>query len=241
MRAAGAEASPDVSRIGADAALVAEVAEASVTRLDDDCTDPVVEGSVQVSGGRSQDRERFLAAAAAAGLGTGSGPVVALVPPRGLRAAGDDPGDPAGVAGQADVVVTLGEPFGLAQVGPEQVPIAAYDDSAAAISGATLTTLSRRSDRAGAAESVTSTSRIASWSIAVQASPTNSPWVAATTSSGRAPAASSARSRSRAVAASATWTKSPCPSSTFASGAMDLPTRMPASTPAARSSSANAA
>jgi beta-N-acetylhexosaminidase len=133
VRAAGAEADPDLSRIGADAALVAEVAEASVTRLDDDCTDPVVEGSVQVSGGRSQDRERFLAAAAAAGLGTGSGPVVALVPPRGLRAAGDDPGDPAGVAGQADVVVTLGEPFGLAQVGPEQVPIAAYDDSGAAM------------------------------------------------------------------------------------------------------------
>ena len=133
VRAAGAEADPDASRIGADEALVAEVAQASVTRLDDDCRDPVVDGSVQVSGGRSQDRERFLAAAASGGLETGSGPLVALVPPRGLRAAGDDPGDPAGVAGQADVVVTLGEPFPLAQAGPEQVPIAAYDDSAAAM------------------------------------------------------------------------------------------------------------
>lgn len=133
VRSAGAEAGPDASRIGADEALVAEVAAASVTRLDDACGDPVVDGSVQVTGGRSQDRERFLAAATTAGLETGSGPVVALVPPRGLRAAGDDPGDPAGVAGQADVVVTLGDPFPLAQAGPEQVPIAAYDDSVAAM------------------------------------------------------------------------------------------------------------
>ncbi len=132
VRAAGAEAGPDPARIGADDALVAEVAQAAVTRLDD-CRDPVVDGSVQVTGGRSRDRERFLTAAAAAGLETGSGPVVALVPPRGLRAAGDVPGDPAGVAGQAEVVVTLGEPYPLAQAGPDQVPIAAYDDSVAAM------------------------------------------------------------------------------------------------------------
>jgi beta-N-acetylhexosaminidase len=133
VRAAGAVAGPDPGRVGADGALADELAAAAVTWLGEGCAEPVLDDAVQVAGGREQDRQRFSTAATEAGLTTGTGPVVALVPPRGLRAAGDDPGDPAGVAGQADVVVSLGAPFPLAQAAPDQVVIGAYDDSAAAM------------------------------------------------------------------------------------------------------------
>ena len=61
---------------------------------------------------------------------------------------------------------------------------------APAISGATETTCRCGQDGSfNATESVTNTSRMASWLSLARASPTKSPWVAATTISGRAPAA----------------------------------------------------
>ncbi|GAA4779535.1 glycoside hydrolase family 3 N-terminal domain-containing protein [Citricoccus nitrophenolicus] len=77
------------------------VSAASVTVVEGECSAPLVQDSLQVTGGTARDRARFTAAAEDAGLSVGSGPVVSLL--GGAR----EPG-------QADVVVALDAPFGLA-------------------------------------------------------------------------------------------------------------------------------
>lgn len=94
---AGAGAEPE-----ADAAATSrEVSAAAITVVDGVCDGPLVQDSLQITGGTAQDRARLTAAAEAAGLRVGSGPVVALL--GGAR----EPG-------RGDVVVALDAPFGLA-------------------------------------------------------------------------------------------------------------------------------
>ncbi|MGW9551985.1 glycoside hydrolase family 3 N-terminal domain-containing protein [Citricoccus zhacaiensis] len=88
----GTEAEPEqVSR---------ELSAAAITVVDGVCGAPLVEDSLQITGGTEIDRARLAEAAEAVGLTVGAGPVVALV------------GSARG-AGQGDVVVALDAPFGL--------------------------------------------------------------------------------------------------------------------------------
>ncbi|HEY4614037.1 MAG TPA: beta-N-acetylhexosaminidase, partial [Citricoccus sp.] len=79
-----------------------DVSAAAITVVEGSCDEPLVEDSLQITGGDATDRARLTSAAQAAGLSVGSGPVVAL--------AGQARG---GV--QGDVVVALDAPFALAQ------------------------------------------------------------------------------------------------------------------------------
>ncbi|XKH58258.1 beta-N-acetylhexosaminidase [Citricoccus nitrophenolicus] len=79
-----------------------DLSAAAITVVDGVCGAPLVEDSLQITGGNEIDRARLAEAAEAAGLMVGTGPVVNLV------------GSARG-SGQGDVVVTLDAPFGLAQ------------------------------------------------------------------------------------------------------------------------------
>lgn len=86
---------------GADPEQISrDLSAAAVTVVDGVCGAPLVEDSLQITGGTEIDRARLAEAAEAAGLTVGAGPVVALV------------GSARG-AGQGDVVVALDAPFGL--------------------------------------------------------------------------------------------------------------------------------
>ena len=79
-----------------------DLSAAAITVVDGACGAPLVEDSLQVTGGNEIDRARLAEAAEGAGLTVGAGPVVALV------------GSARG-SGQGDVVVALDAPFGLAR------------------------------------------------------------------------------------------------------------------------------
>ncbi|MGM7668636.1 glycoside hydrolase family 3 N-terminal domain-containing protein [Microbacterium sp. A93] len=83
------------------ARLSREVSAAAITVVEGGCSAPLVQDSLQITGGTAKDRTRLTAAAEAAGLRVGAGPVVALL--GGAR----EPG-------RGDVVVALDAPFGLA-------------------------------------------------------------------------------------------------------------------------------
>lgn len=77
------------------------LSQAAVSLVAGACTGPYVGGSVQVVGAEEADVTRFEQAARAAGLRTGAGPLIAL--------------DPSVDQADADVVVGLGTPYGVAQ------------------------------------------------------------------------------------------------------------------------------
>ncbi|MEV4901916.1 glycoside hydrolase family 3 N-terminal domain-containing protein [Citricoccus sp. NPDC055426] len=77
------------------------VSAAAITVVEGICGAPLVQDSLQITGGAAKDRARLASAAEAAGLSLGSGPEVALL--GGAR----EPG-------RGDVVVALDAPFGLA-------------------------------------------------------------------------------------------------------------------------------
>ena len=94
-------ADPASSGEGAGVELGAELARASVTVVDGECSGALVGAGIRIAGGTAEDRARLAEAAGKAGLAVGSGELVTLL--------GGSHG-----AGAGDVVVSLDAPWGLA-------------------------------------------------------------------------------------------------------------------------------
>lgn len=98
----GRSHTPRGSAPGSGSALSEKVSQEAITVLAGPCRGRIVPARVRVSGGSTQDRARFVAAARHAGVGIGAGPLVTLIGYGGAPA-------------KADVAVSLDAPWPLAK------------------------------------------------------------------------------------------------------------------------------
>ncbi|AYY15700.1 beta-N-acetylhexosaminidase [Actinobacteria bacterium YIM 96077] len=110
---------PELDVLGSHGDLSYRVSLSALTVVSGECEGPYVGDSIEVVGGREQDRARLAAAAEAAGLDVGSGDVVRLL------GAGDEPAP-------GDVVVTMDTPYVLGESEASTARLALYGRTPAA-------------------------------------------------------------------------------------------------------------
>lgn len=122
---------PSSDVIGSNDDLSLEVAAAAITQVG--VCGPLAADSIQISGGSEAEQAALARAAEEAGLSIGEGLRVQLVSAQGYQAAGEDSGGITGIVASSDVVVALGAPYPLADLGDEQVGLATFGSNSASM------------------------------------------------------------------------------------------------------------